>query len=106
MARLGTADLLRAVPGAPDPDAGESRPDEGADWWGRRRAVPLGPGHVAPVPRTPPAARAQWRRWSRLYLGVPGRHPLADLRRARGIKQPLRRGRTRTRFRCNGRDHP
>ena len=39
MARAGAADLLRAVPGAVDPDAGQGRPHQGADRRRRRRAV-------------------------------------------------------------------
>src|SRR5438477_1665283 len=51
MARAGTADLLRAVSRALDPDPGEGRPNQGADRRRRRRAGALGAGDVAVVPR-------------------------------------------------------
>ena len=51
MARPGTADLLRAVSDAADPDAGEGRSRQRAGRRRRRRAAALGAGDVAAVPR-------------------------------------------------------
>src|SRR5450432_2739621 len=50
VARPGTADLLRAVSGAADADAGESRPEQGAGRRCRRRTVSRGTADVAAVP--------------------------------------------------------
>ena len=56
MAWPRTADLLRAVPGPADPDAGEGRPHQGAGRRRRRRALAVGALDVAAVPgATPPA---------------------------------------------------
>src|SRR5260370_33176056 len=79
MARAGTADLLRAVPDAADPDAGEGRPDKGAGRRRRRRIAALRTRDVAVVPGAAAPARALRGRRSGLHLDLPGRDPLADL---------------------------
>src|SRR2546429_9944705 len=55
MAWARTADLLRAVSNAPDPDAGEGRPQQGSGRWRRRRALDLGARDVAVLPGLAPA---------------------------------------------------
>ena len=59
MARAGAADLLRAVPDAADPDAGQGRSQQGAGRRRRRRAAAVGARDVAAVPRAAAPARAR-----------------------------------------------
>ena len=54
----------------------------------------------------PLAAIGSRNRWSRLHLGVSGRHALADLRRSGGRQQPLWRRRRCPRLRGDGGDDP
>ena len=105
MARPRAADLLRAVPGPADPDAGESRSLQRAGRRCRRRVIVIGAADVAIVPGAAPRARQVGRRWSRLYLDLSGRHPLADLRGAGGVRQSLRQYRTGAGLGGDGRDH-
>ena len=94
MARAGAADLLRAVPGAADPDAGQGRSFQRAGRGCRRRAAALGAADVAVVPRrcgrcwrdarstarpsprssrAPPAGRPMWRwRSPAISMATPG----------------------------------
>ena len=53
-----------------------------------------------------PAARARWHRRARLHLDLPGRDALADLCRARRLRQSLWRRRPGAGLRRHGRDHP
>src|SRR5438477_3112794 len=89
MARAGTADLLRAVPDALDPDTGESRSIQGAGCRRRRRAFALGAGDVAVMPGAAPNLRPLEHRWPRLHLDLSGRDALADLCGARRLRQSL-----------------
>src|SRR5258708_30782513 len=57
VARAGAADLLRAVSGAVDPDAGESRPLQGPCCRRRRRAAVVGAADVAVMPGATAPAR-------------------------------------------------
>ena len=72
----------------------------------RRRAAARGAADVAAVPRPAAAAGAMRDRRAGLYLDLPGRHPLADLCGALGLRQSLWRHRTGAGFRGDGRDHP
>ena len=59
----------------------------------------LVPGAAAP-------ARPLARRWAGLHLDLPGRDPLADLCRARRLRQSVRRNRAGAGLGGDGRDHP
>src|SRR5216683_7467484 len=99
MARARAADLLRLVSDAPDPDAGEGRPQQGPGRGRRRRSPDLGARDVAALPRLAPLARAHGHRRAGLHLDLPGRDALADLCRARGVRQSLWRHRAGARLR-------
>ena len=93
-------------PALADPDAGEGRPHQRAGRRRRRRAAAVGARDVAIVPGAAAPARPLRRRRPGLHLDLPGRDPLADLCRARRLRQSLWRSRAGAGVGRDGRDHP